>query len=118
MKRTILQIANMANIGRTALLAVSIWLGSDLLALAKGETTAPNSGHEEVLKYRQEQNILPFEEILAAVKSRIAGEIIEVEFEVEDGIPVYEIKYIDKRGHVLETYIDGRTGVVIKEERD
>lgn len=103
-------------IGLALFACTTFWKGSDILALAGDKTSS--AGHNEVLKYRQGEGILPFEEVLAIVKDRIKGEIIEAEFEIEDGIPVYEFKYIDESGHVLEVYTDARTGVVIKEERD
>ena len=44
--------------------------------------------------------------------------IIETEFEYEDGVPVYEFKYIDRSGRVRELYVDARTGAILKDEAD
>ena len=74
--------------------------------------------HRDVYRQRQSHKILPFKEILKKIRARIHGEIIETEFEMEDGIPIYEFKYIDKNGHVLEMEVDARTGRVLKVERD
>jgi len=71
---------------------------------------------EEVLEHRQSKNILAYKDILKAVQPHIDGEIIEAEFEIEDGVAVYEIKYIDKSGRVLEIYVDAKTGVILKKE--
>ena len=51
--------------------------------------------------------------ILENVDSVIPGEIIDVEFEKEDGIWVYEIYVVDKSGSLLEVLIDARTGSVL-----
>ena len=51
--------------------------------------------------------------ILENVDSIIPGEIIDVEFEKEDGIWVYEIYIVDKSGSLLEVLIDARTGSVL-----
>ena len=76
------------------------------------------SGHEDVYKQRNSRNILPFKKILERVRSHIDGEIIETEFEYEDGIPVYEFKFIDRSGRVMEMYVDARNGKVLKKEED
>ena len=90
------------------------------VALAVGGIARSDGGdeHQEVLEYRQSRDILSFEEILKAVRPNIEGEIIEAEFEQEDGIPVYEFKYIDTSGRVLKIYVDARTGKILKQETD
>lgn len=103
-------------IGLAILASVPFWGSLDFLAFADEKTSG--SKHDDVLEYRQKENILPFEEIFAMVKDKINGEIIKTEFEIEDGIPVYEFKYIDESGRVLEIYADARTGVVVKKEQD
>ncbi len=77
-----------------------------------------DSRHEQVYKYRRSRNILSFEKILKFARPHINGEVIETEFEYEDGIPAYEFKYIDPQGRVMELYIDARNGKVIKNEVD
>ena len=74
--------------------------------------------HEDVLRFRKKKDILPFSEILKAVRPQIQGEIIETEFEYEDGRPVYEFKYIDPSGRVIEMYVDAKTGKILKKEYD
>ncbi len=74
--------------------------------------------HEEVLKQREMKDILPFDAILSAIRPLIKGEIIETEFEMEDGVPAYEFKYIDQSGHVREMYVNAKTGGIIKDESD
>lgn len=77
-----------------------------------------DSHHEEVLKQRESDGILPFDVVLSAIRPLIKGEIIEVEFEMEDGVPAYEFKYIDPSGHVREMYVNARTGKIIKDKKD
>lgn len=76
------------------------------------------SHHEDVLKQRETKDILSFDAVLSTIRPMINGEIIEAEFEMEDGVPVYEFKYIDPSGHVREMYVDARTGKIIKDKRD
>ncbi len=63
-------------------------------------------------------SILPLKEVWKRVEHRIRGRIIEIEFEYEDGLPVYEFKYIMPNGRVRELYVDARTARVVKEEDD
>lgn len=74
--------------------------------------------HEDVFRFRKMKDILPFSEILKVVRPQIQGEIIETDFEYEDGIPVYEFKYIDPSGQVIELYVDAKTGKILKKEYD
>ncbi|MDP6707035.1 MAG: PepSY domain-containing protein [Alphaproteobacteria bacterium] len=74
--------------------------------------------HDDALKARQDGAVLPFPEVLAMVRPDIDGEIIEIEFEYEDGVAVYEFKYVDRRGRVRERYVDARTGAVLKDKPD
>ncbi len=85
---------------------------------AYSDSTSKKNRHQDVYQQRQSHNILPFQEVLKKVRPHIQGEIIETEFEMEDGIPIYEFKYIDKNGYVLEMEVDARTGRIIKVERD
>ena len=112
---------------RLALIAILflILAGIGVLIFANQEDDGGHEGHdgkhaqhEEVLKYRGSEAILPFDRILKMVRKRIKGEIIETEFEIEDEVPVYEIKYIRNDGRVMELYVDARSGRILKEEQD
>lgn len=76
------------------------------------------SDRDQILQQREAEKTLSLEEIMEKVKPRIKGELIETEFDFEDGIPVYEFKYITKSGVVMELYVDARNGKVIKEKID
>lgn len=62
--------------------------------------------------------VMPLADVLEAVRPHISGEIVETEFEKEDGLWVYELKYIDARGRLVEIYVDARTGRILKTEVD
>lgn len=105
----------------TIALLVAIALGVLAGGISSSDAKRGRSGkykHEDVFQQRQSRDILPFEEVLKIVRSSIKGNIIETEFEIEDGIPIYEIKYIDSNGRVLEIYVDAKTGKILKEEVD
>jgi uncharacterized membrane protein YkoI len=64
----------------------------------------------------QRGEILPLEQVLAALKSGVTGEISRVELEKEHGIWVYEIKVISPRGQMMEVHIDAKTGKLIEKK--
>lgn len=72
--------------------------------------------YNEAYKARRSGDIMPLRDILAAVRSAYPGEIVGIEFEREDGRPVYEVKILQVSGRYLDIYVNARTGVVIKVE--
>ena len=99
------------------------------LALAMAPARADDDGceageydrehdHERARRALECGEVMPLADVLAAVRPHISGKIIETEFEKEDGIWVYEMKYIDRRGRMVEIYVDARTGRILKSEGD
>ncbi|GBE42404.1 peptidase propeptide and YPEB domain protein [bacterium BMS3Bbin10] len=74
--------------------------------------------HDDAWSAREGGSILPLTEVLALIGPQIDGNIIETEFEYEHGRPLYEFKYVDKKGRVRELYVDARTGVILKDKPD
>ena len=72
--------------------------------------------HDEAYEARKAGDILPLSEILTVVRSRFPGEVVGIEFEVDEGIPVYEIKVLEPDGRYLEIELDARTARVLKTE--
>ncbi len=62
--------------------------------------------------------IRPLEEIVSAVREKIAGDIIEIEFEVDDGRYIYEIEIIQPSGQVIEVEVDALTKEIIEDGED
>lgn len=74
--------------------------------------------HDRARRALECGEVMPLAEVLAVVLPHISGEIVETEFEKEDGLWVYELKYIDARGRLVEIYVDARTGRILKPEGD
>ena len=109
----------MKKIHLAVLIFAAVFTADTFITGARGPARSEESDkQEQVYRHRQSKDILPFEDILKVVRSRIRGEIIETEFEVEHGIPTYEFKYIDKSGRVREIYVNARTGKILKDELD
>lgn len=62
--------------------------------------------------------IMTLSDILAAVRPRLEGRIVEIEFERDDGVPVYEIYVLRDDGRRLEYEIDARNATILSLEND
>ena len=87
-----------------------------LLGLLAGTILADQ--HSEVLRLRQQEQILPLEQILQHLQLKPSERLLEVEYEFEDGRHIYEIEYITSEGYILEVEVDAKTGKVLKTERE
>lgn len=72
--------------------------------------------HERARQAFEQGEIRPLGELLQIVTSTIPGEIVDVEFEKEDGVWVYEFYLIDRDGTLLEVFVDAKTGDIMKIE--
>lgn len=59
-------------------------------------------------------------EVIEIALTEVPGEVVEVEFETENGDDIYEIEILTADGEEIEVEIDANTGEVleIEEERD
>jgi hypothetical protein len=62
--------------------------------------------------------IRPLEEVLAEARKTIDGDIVEIEFEKEDGRLIYEIEYVRRDGQLMEMKIDAKSLVVIENDEE
>jgi len=62
--------------------------------------------------------VLPIEKILEHVRAQVPGQILEIEFDQENGRWVYEFKIIDDEGRLLEAYFDAQSGKLLSAEED
>jgi len=105
----------------TGLLALSALAGGSANQIARADKRKKRRKKKEqddAWEARRDGSILALSEVLALVGPKIKGEIIETEFDYEDGQPVYEFKYVNLRGRVRELYVDARTGVILKDKPD
>jgi hypothetical protein len=94
-----------------ALLVVAFTTGG----LQAREGRGGHGDHDEAMRYFESGKTLPLEVLTAAaLRAAGGGEVIEVEFDVRDGIAICEVKVIDGRGRVREITVDARTGRVLE----
>jgi uncharacterized membrane protein YkoI len=73
---------------------------------------------EELTAARKRGDILALSEILDRLPDRIGDNIIEVEFEGDDGRFLYEIYYLGTDGRRREITVDARDASILDHEDD
>ncbi|WP_029030663.1 PepSY domain-containing protein [Salinarimonas rosea] len=109
---------------RPALAMLLAGLLGCLLALPPGRAAADahrysdDDDHVAAREAVRRGEALPLAEILAAIPPHVAGRVIEVELEREDGLLVYEITLVAADGRVRELVVDAATARVLEMEVD
>jgi uncharacterized membrane protein YkoI len=100
----------------SGLLAAALAFAVLLLGLYSGSAVAgkKSNEHDTIREALRRGEVLPLTRILAIAQQQVAGEVIEVELEVDDEGHelVYEIKVLTPNGRVRELKIDARSGAV------
>ena len=93
-----------------------------LIALIAAVAGAPrgalgdDSDHDLARRLLEQGRILPLAEIVDKVRSEIPGEMLEVEFETDDGAYIYELKILGPDGRVQEIEVEAASGKIVKIE--
>ena len=66
----------------------------------------------------QDQTIIELRAAVALAMQHVAGEVLKVELEREDGRFVYEVKVLAQNGRVQEVELDAQDGSLIEIEND
>ena len=85
-----------------------------VLLAAAVPACADDGDHERAREALRSGRALPLEAILARVQADFPGDILDVEFEDDDGRIVYEIKTITAEGRVLKLEYDAATGDLLR----
>jgi uncharacterized membrane protein YkoI len=93
----------------------SFILGVILLLLASGVSQGDDD-HELARRLLQEGRIQSLTVLVESVRREIPGDLLEVEFELENGIYVYEFKILRPDGRIQEVEVDAATGKIVKVE--
>lgn len=74
--------------------------------------------HYEAREALRLGKIRPLEAIIEAVRKHYGGDIIEIEFERNDGRYVYELEIIEPTGRLIEIEVDAKSAEIIASEED
>lgn len=100
-----------------AILALCVSAGAGT-ALADRRGGRDDDDYQRVWETRKRGSILPLEKILEGVLQSHPGEVIEIEYDDDGELLVYEIKVLTARGFVLEMDVDARNGNILDLEED
>lgn len=79
------------------------------IAPVHAESLGPDRARDLV----ERGEILPLEELLRRIHTKVEGQIIEVELEQDDGDLLYEIKLLTPSGRYREFKADPKTGAIV-----
>jgi hypothetical protein len=74
--------------------------------------------HDKALRAVERGEIRSLDQVLAAVRARMPGDVVGVELEREHGSWIYEFKIIDPAGQLKEVEVDAKTTAILKVEDD
>ena len=82
-------------------------------------SAVPSVGHADNDQDRARQallagKVLPLRVVLDKVESQYPGDPVEIEFEEDDGIYLYEIKLLQSAGNIIKLKVDAQTGEIIR----
>jgi len=83
-----------------------------------GDADYDGGDQEQARSLRQSGDILSLEQILQRAGKLRGGRVLDTELEREDGRYIYEVELVDDRGQVWELKFDGRSGEMLREERE
>lgn len=80
------------------------------------ELCAESDDHDRALAGVTAEAILPLSAILEALGPAVAGTLIEVELDCEDGRPLYVLEVRTAQGRLIEIVVDAVTGLIVPDE--
>ncbi len=81
------------------------------------QLTFAETDYNQAKKMLDAGEILSLERILTAVSSHTQGRILEVELEIDEDQPWYEIELIDAKGIVWELKVNAKTAMIIERKQ-
>lgn len=95
---------------RSVLCAVALVVAVTGWAHADKDHEDRHEDAERASRGAESGEFVPLAGIVAAVRARYQGEIVETEFESRHGTPYYEFHILHPDGHLIEIKVDARSG--------
>lgn len=93
-------------------------LGVLAAALAAGAPLrAEPSDHDLARQALEQGRVLPLRTVLDKVERDYQGQVLKIEFEHEDGRFIYEIRLLQRDGHLAKLDVDAASGEVLRIRR-
>ena len=93
-----------------------IWLwaaviaGSGIMNLSFAHDRSEGRDHERVCEALQAGKVLPLRAVLEIVERTYPGKLVKIEFESDDDLFFYKIKFMQDNGSIVKLKIDARDG--------
>jgi len=94
---------------QTALMAAAIF------SLITGGLALGSEGKTEAVKALS-QTTMSLEEAIGIAKAQFPGRVLDAEFEMEDGQPIYEVEIVNKEGIVREVNVNPQSRQIVDSE--
>lgn len=89
---------------------IALVLATAAFCLAEDEHQDRHRSAERARRGAESGEFVPLAEIVATVRERYPGEIVETELESESGRPYYEFHILLEGGRLIEVRVDARNG--------
>jgi len=94
---------------QTALMVAAIF------SLVTGGVALSSEGETEAVKALS-QTSMTLEEAIGVAKAQFPGRVLDAEFEMEDGQPIYEVEIVNKEGIVREVNVNPQSRQIVDSE--
>lgn len=74
--------------------------------------------HDEARQALIRGEVIPLEQVLAAVRPEVEGDFVGAELEVEHDIWVYDLKFIDRQGVLRKIHVNAKSAKILSRDRD
>ncbi|MDW6024784.1 PepSY domain-containing protein [Mesorhizobium sp. BAC0120] len=89
---------------------IALVLATAAFCFAEDQHQDRHRSAERARRGAESGEFLPLAEIVAGVRERYPGEIVETELESEGSRPYYEFHILLEGGHLIEVKVDARNG--------
>jgi uncharacterized membrane protein YkoI len=89
---------------------IALVLATAAFCLAEDEHQDRHRSAERARRGAESGEFVPLAEIVATIRERYPGEIVETELESESGRPYYEFHILLEGGRLIEVRVDARNG--------
>lgn len=100
--------------GYYQVMRVFLYMLTALLIVAPAWADEDEDDHDRARRAFEKGEILPLMDILKKAEEAYGGQLIEAEFDDEDGRMVYELVILNAKSRVLKLYYDARSGELLK----
>lgn len=75
------------------------------------------SDHDVAREALERGDVLPLRSVLDLIERQYEGQVVEIEFEHDDGRFIYEVRLLQNDGRVIKLEVDAADGRVLKIKR-